>query len=271
MSTAASERKRTYFNHPLIDESLQCLPLALQYPDVTDFREQVVEALPQNSLKGRRRIAHYLVQRFSDGRLMNLHLAAAIAHFRDSPISREMLYFELLQAMPLFQEIATSWLAQVPEEGAPRSSLMEFLKPRLGGRSVEKVTKDSLTTFKQCGKIRSPKMAWFEAVWSRPPLEVFLYVLARLYPERTMARVDLFTGLPILRALLWPQSCLEDLLRRAEEAGHISKITRLDQYHQFTLAGSAAERMRLLAPEEMAIAEKAMEFELRPGGVTRKK
>ncbi len=60
-----------------------------------------------------------------------------------------------------------------------------------------------------------------------------------------MVRVDLFAGLPILRAMLWPQPALERLLAQAEAAGHLSKISELGQYHQFTLAGSGTERMQL--------------------------
>jgi hypothetical protein len=249
MERPPSQAKRTYFNHPLVMESLQALPLALKYPAAAEFREHVVEVLPQNSLKGRQRIARELRQRFSDGHRMNLDLARAVARYGDCRTSREILYFELLLAMPLFLEIASLWLAELPEEGVPRSHLMEFLEPRLPGRSVDKVTKDSLTTMKQCGKVTSPKAAWFRPVWSTPPIEVFLYLLARLFAERTMVRVDLFAGDPLFRAMLWPQTALEGLLRQAEEAGHISKISRLDQYHQFTLAASGGERMQMLLPD----------------------
>ncbi len=264
MEPEAGKSRRTYFNHPLVTESLRCLPAALDHPDVPSFRQYVIRHLPQNSLKGRQRIARDLVQRFSQNGRMNLALAAALGCFGDSRISREILYFELLRALPLLQEIASLWLAALPEEGAPRSSLMEFLEPRLAGRSVRIVAKDALTTFKHCGKLHSPRIAWFQPLWSSPPLEAFLYVLAQLYPERTMVRVDLFAGLPILRALVWPQSSLQDLLRMAEATGHLSKITRLDQYHQFTLAASGAERMRLLAPQEMTRAEEAAQIELWP-------
>ena len=64
-----------------------------------------------------------------------------------------------------------------------------------------------------------------------------------------MVRVDLFAGMPLVHAMLWPRATLEDLLRQAEQAGHISKISRLDQYHQFTLAASGEERMRMLLPD----------------------
>jgi hypothetical protein len=262
----ATKARRTYFTKPLVKESLECLPAALNFPDVPGFKRYVVEHVPQNSLKGRQRIARDLAQRFSLAGQMNLTLAAAIARFGDSRTGREIFYFELLRSMPLLQEIATLWVAQVPPEGAPRSSLAAFLEPRMPGRSVEKVTKDSLTTLKQCGKIRRPKVGWIQANWSPPPVEAFLYVLASLFPERTMERVDLFSGLPILRAMLWPQAVVEDLLRQAEQAGHVSKITQLDQYHQFTLAAPAPERLRLLMPEQMAAAERAAAFDLRPEG-----
>lgn len=261
----STRAQRTYFNHPLIMESIQGLPLAIRYPGASDFREHVAEVLPQNSLKGRKRIAGYLVQRFSDGQRMNLDLAAAIARFGDTRTSREILYFELLRSLPLFLEIASLWLAELPEQGVPRAHLMAFLEPRLPGRSVEKVTKDSLTTMKQCGKLTSPKAAWFQAIWSPPPIEVFLYLLARMFPERTMVRVDLFAGMPMVRAMLWPEAALDGLLHQAEAADHISRISRLDQYHQFTLAASGEERMRMLLPEIETTAREQSQLSLFPG------
>jgi hypothetical protein len=61
-----------------------------------------------------------------------------------------------------------------------------------------------------------------------------------------MVRVELFLNDNIVRAMLWPQSGITDLLKDAEAAGHISKISHLDQYYQFTLAGTGDERMKAL-------------------------
>jgi hypothetical protein len=148
----------------------------------------------------------------------------------------------------MLQEIAIHWLAQLGPEGGSRASLREFLEAKIPGRSTEKVAKDSMTTMHQCGKVARPKVGWYRAVWAAPPIETFLYVLARLCPEATMVRVDLFSGMPIHRAMLWPSASIEDFLREAERAGHISRISRLDQYHQFTLAGSGQDRLKLLLP-----------------------
>jgi len=263
MAVDTEKVRRTYFDHPLVSETLRCLPGALKHHEAGPFRRYVIEHLPQNSLKGRQRIARYFLQRFSrDGR-MNLPLAAAIARFRDSRTSREILYFELLQVYPLLLEISTHWLAELPPEGGARSSLVSFLAPKIPGRSVEKVAKDSLTTMKQCGKVNRPKPRWYVAAWSPPPLEAFLYVLARLCPEPAMQRVDLFTGLPVFRAMLWPSSSIEELLAEGQRAGHVSRISRLDQYHQFALAGSGKERMRRLVPNLPSPPEQARLFEPR--------
>jgi hypothetical protein len=50
--------------------------------------------------------------------------------------------------------------------------------------------------------------------------------------------------------VLWPQPAIEGLLKQAEQLGHISKISQLDQYHQFTLAGTGQERLALLFGEQ---------------------
>jgi len=249
VSNEIQKSQRTYFNHPLIMESLQCLPAVFLHSTPESFRQYIVDHVPQNSLKGRKRIAGYLMHRFAPKGEMNYPLAGAVDQFGDSRISREILFFELLNVYPVLQDISIHWLAELPPEGGTRNSLREFLEPKIPGRSTEKVAKDSMTTMFQCGKAARPKAGWYRAVWAPPPLEVFLYVLARLYPEPTMVRVDMFSGMPINRAMLWPLASIEDLLREAERAGHISRISQLDQYHQFTLAGSGQDRLRLLLPK----------------------
>ena len=134
----------------------------------------------------------------------------------------------------------------MPAEGARRPSLLTFLEPRLGGRSADKVAGAAVAVFRRCHKLTSPKASLYLPVWSAPPIEAFCYVLATLYPEPTMVQVDWFAGLPVLRAMLWPQPAIEPLLKQAEQMGHISKISKLDQYHQFTLADTGALRMERL-------------------------
>jgi len=77
--------------------------------------------------------------------------------------------------------------------------------------------------------------------------------------------VDLFLAMPIQRAMLWPPSSIESLLQGAERAGHISRISKLDQYHQFTLAGSGAERLNRLLPRLAEARGQQALFEEREG------
>src|ERR1035437_1825994 len=141
MAREAGKSQRTYFNHPLVVESLQCLPAALQQSSADDFRRYIVEHVPQNSLKGRKRIAGYLLYRFVPDGEINLPLAAAVARFGDSRISREILFFELLNVYPVLQDIAIHWVAELPPDGGSRANLLEFLAPKIPGRSTEKVAK----------------------------------------------------------------------------------------------------------------------------------
>jgi hypothetical protein len=242
----SSLRRRTYFNNPLIEESLTHLPAALEHPTRARFRDYLVRRLHYNSENTRKRFAEYISERFSIDGAMNLDLARAIKRFNGSQAARAILYFELLRSVPLLLEIAASWLAELPETGGTRAGLLAFLEPRLGGRSADKVAQAATQAFKRCGKLISPKLSLYQPVWAPPPLEAFCYILARLHAEPTMVRVDLFAGQPIIRAMLWPRPCIEGLLRQAQEAGHISKISRLDQYHQFTLRGTGAQRLNLL-------------------------
>lgn len=248
----SSRARRTYFSNPLIEESLQYLGAAVDHPTSVAFREYLANHLHHNSQKTRARYAEYISQRFSYDGVMNSGLARAIRKFGDSRVSREILYFELLRSTPLLQEIASLWLAELPSGGVPRAELLAFLDARLGGRSAKRVAKEAVAAFRRCNKLTSPKPAIYVPVWAEPPIEAFCYVLASLYPEPAMTKVDLFAGLPILRAMLWPQPAIEGLLKQAEQAGHVSKISELDQYHQFTLAGTGRERLSLLLGDDTA-------------------
>ena len=238
--------RRTYFNNPLVEESLKHLPAALEHPTSTAFRDYLVQNLHHNSHSTRLKAAEYISARFAKDGAINLDLARALMKFGDSRIGREILYFEYLQAIPLLQEVAVRWLAALPESGGNRASLLSFLGPLLGGRSTDKVAQSAVQTFKLLGRLRSPKLAHYVPIWSAPPLEAFLYTLARMFPERSMVQVETFGGENAIRAMLWPVPCIPELLKAAEQAGHVSKISQLDQYHQFTLAGTGAERIKLL-------------------------
>jgi hypothetical protein len=262
---AISQRhRRTYFNNPLVEESLRYLPAAVDHPTSVEFRAYLAENLHHSSAQTRKRFAEYIAQRFSQDGQMNLFLARALARFGDSRTGREILYFELLQSAPVLHDIASLWLAEQPETGAPRSSLLTFLEKRLGGRSADQVAGAAVAAFRRCRKLTSPKPAVYVPVWSEPPLEAFLYILARLYPERTMVRFDIFAGQPLVRALLWPRPCLAPLIEKARLAGHISKVSELDQYHQFTLADTGSARLGWLfgdpRPEMLAAREATVPY-----------
>ena len=252
---STSRARRTYFNNPLVEEALQHLGAAVEHPTTAEFRAYLEQHLHHNSQKTRFRAAEYIAQRFSREGVVNRDLARAVARFGNSRIGREILYFEYLRAMPVLHDIASLWLAELPPEGVTRPSLLAFLEPRLGGRSADKVAGAAVAVFRRCNKLTSPKLAVYVPVWSEPPLEAFCYALAALYPEPAMVNVNLFAGLPILRAMLWPQPAIEPLLKEAERWGHVSKISELDQYHQFTLAEPGTVRMdRLLAdPSPVAV------------------
>lgn len=238
--------RRTYFSNPLIEESLRFLPAALTCPTTDAFRDYLAERLPQNSRKTRERFAEYIAHRFSTDGVMNRVLAAAIDTYGDSPTGREILYFELLQAVPLLQEVASVWLSELPPEGVPRAHLLGFLTARIAGRNADRIAKDVMTAFRRCGKAQSPRPGSYVPLWTEPPQASFLYVLARLYPQREMVRVDTFAGLPVVRGMLWSRTAIDTRLKAALSEGYVSRLSELDQYRQFTLEGDGEERLRRL-------------------------
>lgn len=275
----SQESRRTYFNNPLIEPTLAHLPAALDHPTTAEFKSYLVAHLHQSSVKTRERYAEYISQRFAKDGRMNLDLARALSRFGAAPAGREILFFEMLQAIPLLKEATSLWLAEQPAAGASREKLLAFLDPRLEGRNTAKVAQALVQAWRELGKLKNLDPAIYAPIWRAPPIEAFLYVLARLYPQRTMERVDVFAGLPCVRALLWPRTAIDGLLRQAERLGQVSKTSELDQYHQFTLDGPGAERLgRLLDPGftaaahgVMALAEDGADYEADAGNAPARK
>lgn len=259
MNRALSQpSRRTHFNKPLIEETLAHLPAALEHPTTVEFKRYLVEHLPQSGISTRDRYGEYIAERFSIDGQMNLALARAIARFGSMRAGREILCFEMLRSVPVLRDASSLWLAEQEIKGGSRGKLIEFLTSRLGGVDVGEVAGVLITAWRRLGKIQLIKRTNVIPIWAEPSVEAFLYVVAVLFPERTMARVDVLAGMPILRAMLWPRSCLEPMLRDAQRLGHVSKISELDQYHQFTLADSGPVRMEwLLADPSKATAKRA--------------
>lgn len=264
MSKPVSSRaRRTYFSHPLVEESIRFLPDAVDHPTSVGFRDHIAERLHYNSANSRRRFAQYIAQRFSFDGVVNQDLARVLRKFGPSRTGREILFFEMLQSVPLLQEIAALWLADVAAEGAPRDDLLRFLEPRLGDRDTKKVAKEAVTAFRQCGKLEFARVAVYVPVWTDPPLPAFLYLLARLFPEATVVPVEAFIGSPVFRGLLWRRSAVDGLLQAAWRDGHVSMVSQLDQVYQFSLEGSGEERIGKLldVPFAEGIGEKVWSVE----------
>lgn len=267
----SSMTRRTYFSHPLVEESLRFLPDAVDHPTSLGFRGHVTELLHYNSINARRRFAQYIAQRFSFNGAMNLDLARALQKYGASRTGREILYFEMLQASPVLLDIAALWLADASPEGAPREALLRFLEPRLGDRSAKKVAKEAVTAFRQCGKLNFAKVAVYVPFWTDPPLDAFLYMLVRLYPEATVVPVEALVGSPVFRGLLWRRSSVDGLLQAAWREGHLSKVSQLDQLYQFSLEGSGEERLHRLLNAPMPEGVREPEVEAPPPTRTRGK
>lgn len=259
MNRALSQpSRRTHFNKPLIEETLTHLPSALDHPTTVEFKRYLTDHLPQSARSTRERYAEYISERFSTDGQMNRELARAIARFGGARTGREILYFEMLRSVPVFRDASSLWLAEQEGNGGSRGQLVEFLRPRLSVTDVGEVASVAITAWRRLGKIRLVKRTGVIPIWAEPSIEAFLYALAVLFPERTMVRVDALAGMPIARAMLWPRRCLEPLLRNAERFGHVSKISDIDQYHQFTLAESGAVRMEWLLADSTLVPAKSM-------------
>ncbi len=253
MSRAISQPlRRTHFNKPLIEEALAYLPAALDHPTTVAFKAYLVKHLPQSATSTRVRYAEYIAERFSMNGQMNLQLAAAIKRFGGTRVGREILCFEMLRAIPVFHDASSLWLSEQPNTGSDRLHLIDFLTSRLSVGDIAEVASVLITAWRKLGKIRLLKRTEVLPAWASPPVEAFLYALSVLFPDRTMVRVDVLAGMPLVRAMLWPRAGLEPLLQQALQLGHLSKISELDQYHQFTLADSGADRLERLLTSPIA-------------------
>ncbi|MBI4023515.1 MAG: hypothetical protein HY360_00945 [Verrucomicrobia bacterium] len=238
--------RRTYINNMLVNESLQHLPAAVDHPATDDFKAYLREHLHHNSANTRFRYAEYIAQRFSHEGKVNLALARFLKFCPEERSRREVLWFEMIRAVPPLQELCFAWLARIPEAGTTRDELLVFLQPRLGNRKPEKIATEAVGAIKKFGHLKSDKPKHYFAIWADPPLDALAYALSQLYPTATAVRMEVFKTDPLWQALLWPAAGLERLILQAERSGEITRVTQLDNYYQFTLQGTGEERLERL-------------------------
>ena len=238
--------RRTYLNNLLVNECLEHLPAAVDYPTTQAFKAYLREHLHFNSANTRFRFAEYIAQRYSHEGKVNISLARFLKLCPDDRSRREVLWFETIRAVPLLKELCAAWLAKTPETGATRDEVLAFLQPRVGNRQPDKIATEAIGALKKFGHLKSPKQKHYIAVWAEPPLDALAYALAQLYPTATAVRMEVFKTDPLWQALLWPAAGLERLILQAERTGEIARVTQLDNYYQFVLQGTGEERLERL-------------------------
>ncbi|MDD2709252.1 MAG: hypothetical protein PHV34_14795 [Verrucomicrobiae bacterium] len=240
--------RRTYINNLLVNESLQHLPAALDHPSTDDFKAYLREHLHHNSANTRLKCAEYIAYRYSQQGKVNLALARFLKCCPDENSRREVLWFEMLRAVPPLQELSSAWLSKIPAQGTTREELLEFMRLRVGNRNPGKLATEALGAMKKLGHLKSDKPKHYYAIWTDPSVEVLIYALAQIYPTPTAVRMEVFKTDSMWQGLLWPPASLERIILQGDRFGKIANVTQLDTYYQFTLQGSGEERLqRLLA------------------------
>ncbi len=238
--------RRTYINNLLVNECLDHLPAAVDYPNTDDFKAYLREHLHHNSKNTRLKYAEYIAYRYSKEGRVNLALARFLKLCSDDHSRREVLWYETIRSVPLLKELCVAWLSKISGEGATRDELLAFLQPRVGNRKPEKIATEAVGALKKFGHLKSPKQKHYLPIWSDPSLDALAYALSQHYPTPTAVQMEVFKTDPLWQALLWPASGLERLILQAERSGEIARVTQLDNYYQFVLQGTGEERLELL-------------------------
>ncbi|MHA1215688.1 MAG: hypothetical protein ACTSPG_10340 [Candidatus Hodarchaeales archaeon] len=230
------EKKNTrkYFSKPLIKESLELLPLAVDISNSREFEFLLRQKLPQNSLVTRERYARYIANRYSKNGKVNIYLAKFLSLFDSQSSALEVLYFEMLLAEPVLISVAKDFLTAKLSEVCTNKEMEEFLKQVVPGKNVKEVRSAVCQALFTFGRLKKKKPGKYTVNLVDPNLPEFLYVLHRLFPEPGMYRVSQLLSSDELAGLLWSESRIKELLYKGWHDGYLLKVTEIDRFFHFS-------------------------------------
>jgi hypothetical protein len=240
---------RKYFSKPLISESLQLLPLALDYPESSAFQEILRKKLPQNSDVTRERYARYIANRYSVNGKMNLYLARFIKIFGIGTSSKEVLFFEMLKAEPVLMSVLADFFSPNKGQICANDQMDGFLSKIVPGKKIKEVRGAIYQVLISFNKLARKKPGEYLVKVSTPGLPEMLYILHRLFTEVGMHRADQFISSKDVAALLWNESQLKELLYMAWHKGYLAKVTEIDRFFHFSTKYTLDQLLSVLEDE----------------------
>lgn len=230
----ATNSERKYFSKPLLEESLQLLPLALQYPESNTFQEILRDKLPQNSNLTRRRYARYIANRYSINGKLNLPLARFIKIFSVDGASKEVLFFEMLKAEPVLMLVARDFFSPNKGQLCTNHKVEAYLEKIVPGKDIKEVRNAVCQVLFYFNRLIRKRPGEYIVRTVNPDLPEMLYVLHRLFPDVGMYRAEQFLSSGEVLALLWNENRLKELLYAAWNKGYLAKVTEVDRFFHFS-------------------------------------
>lgn len=233
--TAAGRR---VFNNELVEESLYALAEAHRFGSVEDWRRFIVGELPQNSAEVRVRNAGYISGRFAPGGAMAHALAQFARSFAGTSALRQVAYYHFCLAERLLGDLVVSVFRPNLEAGTVQTGEVDAFLRQAHPSVVKSLTRFRNTcvrTLRAFGVVASASKAEpivFTA--QTPELAAFVYVLHHATHSPTMMHIASFCESWEAKAMLWPASTVEAMLREAHRLGFVAKLSEIDGIRQFT-------------------------------------
>jgi len=247
--TAAAVDRRV-FNNELVEESLDALAEAHRFASVEDWRAFIVGQMPQNSAQVRVRNANYILSRFAPESEMPQALAQFAQRFAGTSSLRQVAYYHLCLAERLLGDLVVSVFRPNLEVGTVQGyevdAFLQRARPSVE-KSLQRFRNTCVRTLRTFGVVISASKAEPIAFAAQAPeLPAFLYVLHHATSSPTMMHIASFCESWEAKAMLWPASTVEAMLREAYRSGFVAKLSEIDGIRQFTTHLSLEEVVRQL-------------------------
>jgi len=229
---------RRVFNNELVEESLHALTEAHRFDSVEEWRESIIGALPQNSQEVRLRNADYILSRFAPGRVMPQALVEFAGRLAGTAALRQVAYYHFCLTERLLGDLVVAVFRPNLEAGTVQTREVDgFLQQAHPSveRSLMRFRNTCVRTLRAFGVVTSESRAEPIAFAAQlPELAAFLYVLHHATNSPTMMHTTSFCDSWEAKAMLWPASTIEAMLREAHRVGLMAKLSEIDGIRQFT-------------------------------------
>lgn len=230
------KRKSGLFSKAVLKETIEILPSLSPDQSIDDIRKHLKSSLHFNSEETRRRYTSYITQRMFPSGTVDSSLILFAKAFRNKKDLKEVCFYKFMKAEPIVEQVIHDLIIPNISKGSiARQQIRKYLEVKFPEvKSFTDSTKGIVEALSTGGIVKVARDS-ITFGYRDIPLYAFSYILHSEFSDSGMHTISKISENTSIRAMLWREKDISTSLYELRNQGIISKVSEIDNLHQFTL------------------------------------